>query len=79
MPTTGTALYHYLAHRKVTWSRRDASEFIFGMNPSWLAQRGDREVSPAALINLFQFLWRERRYWLAFNVARAILWGGRAE
>jgi hypothetical protein len=79
MPTTGIALYQYLAHHKVTWSRRDASSYLFGMNPSYLAQLGDRQLSERALINLFRFLWGERRYWLAFNVARLILWGGGAE
>jgi len=46
------------------------------MNPSYLAQRGERELSERALINTFRHLWGERRYWLAWTVARAILWGG---
>ena len=75
MPTTGIALYQYLALRKVTWSRRDASSYLFGMNPSYLAQRGDRELSERALINLFRYLWEARRFILAFRVARAILFG----
>ena len=60
MKTTGIDLYHYLARHKVTWSRRDASSYLFGMNPSYLAQRGDRELSERALINLFRRLWDER-------------------
>lgn len=75
MPTTGIALYHYLARKKVTWSRRDASSYLFGMNPSYLAQRGDRELSERALINLFRRLWEERRYLLAARVACVVLWG----
>lgn len=74
MNTTGIDLYHYLARRKVTWSRRDCSQFLLGMNPSYLAQRGDRELSERALINLFQHLWGEHRFWLCWKVARIILW-----
>lgn len=77
MPTTGSSLYLYLLSRNVTWSRRDMSSYLLGMNPSYLAQLGNRELSERALINLFRFLWSERRFWLAFNVARLILWGGR--
>lgn len=77
MKTTGISLYQYLARHKVTWSKRDASTYLFGMNPSYLAQLGDGELSERALINLFQHLWEERRYVIALRVARAILWGDR--
>lgn len=73
MNTTGTAIYLLLERKKITWSRRDASTYLLGMNPSYLAQRGDRELSERALINLFQFLWRERRYSLALGVAHELL------
>lgn len=75
MNTTGISLYQYLERHKATWSKRDASTYLFGMNPSYLAQRGDRELSERALINLFQHLWRERRFLLCWKVARLVLWG----
>jgi len=76
MTMTGIELYRLLESAKITWSRRDCSAFVFGMNPSYLAQRGDRELSERALVNAFRHLWTERRYWLAWTVARAILFGG---
>lgn len=74
MNTTGISLYQYLERHKATWSKRDASTYLFGMNPSYLAQRGDREISERALINLFQHLWGERRFLLCWKVAQVILW-----
>ena len=76
MGITGIELYRLLESAKITWSRRDCSAFVFGMNPSYLAQRGDRELSERALVNAFRHLWAERKYWLAWQVARAILFGG---
>ena len=76
MAMTGIELYRFLESAKITWSRRDCSAFVFGMNPSYLAQRGDRELSERALVNAFRHLWAGRRYWLAWKVARLILFGG---
>lgn len=76
MFTTGIDIYHQLERRKLTWSLRDCSSHFLGMNPSYLAQRGDRELSLQALTNLFRRLWEERHFILAFRVARAILFGG---
>ena len=78
MAKTGIQLYRSLEDAKVTWSRRDCSAFVLVINPSYLAQRGDRRLSERALINAFRHLWTERRYWLAWKVARAILWGKEA-
>ena len=75
---TGIDIYHHLARRKLTWSLRDCSTHFLGMNASYLAQRGDRELSERAMINLFQRLWEERRFLLCWKVARLILFGGAA-
>jgi hypothetical protein len=75
---TGIEIYHLLARRNLSWSRRDASHFILKMNPSYLAQRGHLPLSHRAMLNLFTHLWQERRYVLAARVAWVILWGSPA-
>jgi hypothetical protein len=75
MTTTGIHVYRLLVRRKLTWSLRDCSSYFFGMNPSYLAQRGDRALSERALIHLFRRLWPNHMI-LAIKVARLILFGG---
>ena len=75
MKNTGTSIYRLMEQKKISWSKRDMSQFLLGMNPSYLAQLGDRELSERALINLFRFLWGERRFWLAARVAHCLLFG----
>lgn len=77
MTTTGIDLYHQLVRRKLTSSLRDCSSYFLGMNPSYLAQRGDRELSKRALTHLFLRLWPNHPI-LAIKVARLILFGGPA-
>lgn len=74
----GIEIYAECERKNLTWSRRDFSQWLLGMNPSYLVQRGDRPLSQAALTNLFQHLWGKRRYLLAAKVGRAILWGERS-
>ena len=73
--TTGIHIYHQLVRRKLTWSLRDCSSYFLGMNPSYLAQRGDRALSERALIHLFRRLWPNHLI-LAIKVARLILFVG---
>jgi hypothetical protein len=75
MTTTGIHIYHLLARRKLTRRLRDCSSPFLGMNASYLAQGGDRELSERALIHLFRRLWEERHYILAARVAWVILFG----
>jgi hypothetical protein len=79
MSITGIALYRKLEAANATWSMRDCSAFVLGMNASYLAQRGELVLSERALINAFRHLWRERKFWLAWTVARSLLWGVRSD
>lgn len=72
---TGIQAYQLLARENLSWSRRDTSQFILKMNPSYLAQRGHLPLSDRAMLHLFRHLWQERRYLLAAKIGRAILWG----
>lgn len=79
MNNVGIDFYPILAKRGLTTSQRDFSSYYLGMAENYACLRGERGPSERALINLFRRLWEERRYWLAFTVARAILWGGHTE
>jgi len=68
-------IYHVLTRRKLTWSLRDYSSRYLGMAPNYACLRGSQGPSERALIHMFKQLWSERHYWLAFRVARIILWG----
>lgn len=75
MTMTGIEIYHLLARRKLTWSRRDASVFLLGKNPSYLAQCGDRPLPNGALVHLFRHLWATGHIVMAARIGWLILWG----
>jgi hypothetical protein len=76
MTNTDLNFYRPLAARGYTTSLRDYSSYYLGMAENYACLRGERGPSERALINLFRRLWEERRFILAFRVAKAILFGG---
>ena len=75
MAHTDLDFYRPLAQRGLTTSLRDYSSYYLGMAENYACLRGERGPSERALINLFRRLWEERRFILAFRVAKAILFG----
>lgn len=67
-------IYHYFRERGLTDSRRHFSSAWLGRAENYMCLRSGREASPDALIELFQSLWREGQFALAFRVGWAVLW-----
>lgn len=67
-------IYHYFRERGLTDSRRHFSSAWLGRAENYMCLRSGREASPDALIELFQTLWREGQFALAFRVGWAVLW-----
>jgi hypothetical protein len=68
-------IYDILLKRGLTTSQRDFSTYWAGKSPSYLATTGG--LSDSAMLAVFRKLIEEGRWWLAWRVARMVLFGRR--
>lgn len=68
-------IYEALRRRGLTTSQRDFSTRYAGRSPAYLAT--SKALSADAMIAVFRRLMAERRWLLAFQVAREVLFGKR--
>ena len=68
-------IYDILFKRGLTTSQRDFSTYWIGRSPSYYATTG--ALSDGAMIAVFKKLIEERRWLLAWRVARMVLFGRR--
>ena len=69
-----TSLYKLMAGCGLTTSRRHFSREWLGAAPNYACLRGDRLPSDTAMLHLIRKLLERRRYILAAQVMRMLVW-----